>query len=78
VIGTVWQAPYAIDIGPALKKGKNRIEIKVANRWINRLIGDAQPGVEKLTWTALPTYTAEAPLRPSGLVGPVTLSLEAR
>jgi alpha-L-rhamnosidase len=78
VVGTVWQAPYTIDIGPALKKGKNRIEIKVANRWINRLIGDAQPGAQKITFTAMPSYNADAPLRPSGLVGPVTLQVEAK
>ena len=40
-IGTVWTAPYHIDILPALKSGKNKIEIEVANLWVNRLIGDA-------------------------------------
>jgi hypothetical protein len=74
-VGAVWQAPYVLDIGPALAKGKNRIEVKVANRWVNRLIGDAQPGAEKITYTAMPSYRADAPLRPSGLVGPVTLLL---
>jgi hypothetical protein len=37
------------------------------------LIGDAQPGAQKVTWTALPTYRKDAPLRPSGLIGPVTI-----
>jgi hypothetical protein len=45
----------------------------VANLWVNRLIGDQQPGAAKVTWTALPTYRVDAPLRPSGLIGPVTL-----
>ena len=45
---------------------------------VNRLIGDAQPGANKITWTALPTYTAAAPLRPSGLIGPVQLLAEER
>jgi hypothetical protein len=72
-VGEVWRAPYALDIGAALHAGKNTIEIKVANLWVNRLIGDAQPGATKVTWTAAPTYTADAPLRPSGLIGPVTL-----
>jgi hypothetical protein len=36
----------------------------VANLWINRLIGDAQPNAQKVTFTALPTYRADAPLRP--------------
>jgi hypothetical protein len=39
------------------------------------MIGDAQPGAERITWTASPTYTANAPLRRSGLIGPVRLLL---
>ncbi len=56
-----------------------RLNLRVlANLWVNRLIGDAQPamqqpGAQKVTFTALPTYRADAPLRPSGLIGPVTL-----
>jgi hypothetical protein len=53
--------------------GTNAIQVRVTNSWVNRLIGDAQPGATKVTWTAIPTYNADAPLRPSGLVGPVTL-----
>ncbi len=71
--GTVWKAPYSVDIGTLVKKRANDIEIRVANLWVNRLIGDAQPGAQKVTFTAAPTYTAAAPLRPSGLIGPVTL-----
>lgn len=72
-VGTVWHAPYRIDIGAAVKPGRNRIEVRVANRWINRLIGDAQPGATKVTWTSMPTYRADAPLRPAGLIGPVVV-----
>ena len=50
------------------------LQVKVANLWVNRLIGDAQPGAKKITFTAMPTYRADAPLRPSGLMGPVTLT----
>ena len=39
----------------------------------NRLIGDAQPGAKKVGYTVMPTYKADAPLRPSGLIGPVRL-----
>lgn len=62
-----------VDAGPFMRKGSNRIEVKVANLWVNRLIGDAQPGASKLTFTALSSYRADAPLRLSGLIGPVTL-----
>lgn len=71
--GTVWRSPYRLDVGSLLRKGSNAIEVRVANRWVNRLVGDAQPGATKVTWTALPTYRADAPLLPSGLVGPVQI-----
>lgn len=74
--GTSWHAPYRIDVSSFVKPGRNDIEIRVANLWINRLIGDAQPGAEKITWTSMPTYAADAQLRPSGLIGPVVLRKE--
>lgn len=73
LVGTAWHAPYRIDIGKAVKPGNNVLDVRVANLWVNRLIGDQQPGAAKVTWTALPTYRVDAPLRPSGLIGPVTL-----
>ena len=41
-LGVLWQAPFTLDIGPALKPGANRIEIAVTNTWHNRLVGDEQ------------------------------------
>jgi len=41
-LGVVWCAPWRIDISGALKEGENELEIEVANRWINRLLGDSQ------------------------------------
>ncbi len=41
-IGVVWCAPWRIDISAALNEGNNVLEIEVANRWINRLLGDSQ------------------------------------
>ncbi len=76
--GTLWKAPYRIDITSVAKPGKNNLEIRVANLWVNRLIGDVQPGAKPITFTTLKTYTAGAPLRPSGLIGPVKLEVEAR
>ena len=71
--GTSWFAPYRLDIGKLVKPGANMLEVKVANLWVNRLIGDQQPDAEKISFTAAPTYRPDAPLRPSGLIGPVTL-----
>jgi hypothetical protein len=73
MMGTVWRAPYDLDIGAALRSGDNRIDIKVADLWVNRLIGDAQPAATKVTYTSFPTYEPTAPLRPAGLMGPVML-----
>lgn len=72
-VGTLWHAPYRIDIGRQVRSGRNTVEVRVANLWMNRLIGDAQKGVGKIAYTIMPTYKAEAPLRPSGLIGPVRL-----
>ena len=71
--GTAWREPYRVDIGNHVQAGKNELTIRVANLWVNRLIGDVQPGATKVTWTSTPIYLPSAPLRPSGLMGPVTL-----
>jgi hypothetical protein len=71
--GIAWKPPYQLDIGALVVDGANTVEVRVANLWVNRLIGDAQPGAAKVTFTAAPTYKADAPLRPAGLIGPVVL-----
>ncbi|MGB5942930.1 MAG: glycosyl hydrolase [Leeuwenhoekiella sp.] len=38
--GTLWMAPFEIDITEFLRKGDNHLEIKITNQWANRLIGD--------------------------------------
>ena len=70
-VGIVWHAPYRVDVTSAMKPGANEISIKVANAWVNRLIGDQQPNAEKLTFTVIHPYKADSPLLPSGLLGPV-------
>jgi hypothetical protein len=43
-LGIRWTAPWQVDITEILKRKGNRLEIQVANLWINRLIGDeSQP-----------------------------------
>jgi hypothetical protein len=41
-LGTLWKAPFMVDITDASKSGVNHLEIKVINLWPNRLIGDEQ------------------------------------
>lgn len=72
--GIVWKQPFKLEISGLLKPGKNNLEIRITNLWVNRLIGDQQPGVEqKITYTTIPFYKADAPLLPSGLMGPVRI-----
>ena len=76
-VGTVWKKPFRIDLTEALKAGRNTVQVKVTNLWVNRLIGDAQPGVtSKITFTTMPFYRADSPLLPSGLLGPVRVLSE--
>lgn len=70
---TLWTPPFAADITRYLKPGKNKLEIKVINSWVNRLVGDAQPGAKKITYIAMPLFSPDSPLQESGLLGPVTL-----
>jgi hypothetical protein len=41
-VGVLWFPPYKTDITHWLKKGDNKIVIRVTNNWANRLIGDEQ------------------------------------
>lgn len=73
-LGVVWKQPFRVDMSDAVKPGDNKLEIKVVNLWVNRLIGDAQPGIkQKITYTTMPFYQANSPLLPSGLIGPVKI-----
>ena len=41
-LGVVWCAPWRVEITDVVRKGKNELEIDVANRWINRMRGDLE------------------------------------
>jgi hypothetical protein len=74
-LGTVWHAPYRVDATGALKPGLNELSVRVTNAWVNRLIGDEQPGTTtRYTFADIKPYKANSPLLPSGLLGPVRIS----
>lgn len=39
-VGTVWKKPYAIDITEFINNDINKLDVTIANTWINRIIGD--------------------------------------
>lgn len=41
-VGTLWKAPYRINLDGFVIKGNNTLEVKITNLWSNRLIGDEQ------------------------------------
>lgn len=73
-VGGVWTAPYRLNVTEFLKKGENKLEIKVVNNWQNRLVGDQHLGEDQRpTWTTFNLWKADSPLQSSGLLGPVEI-----
>lgn len=73
-LGIVWKTPFRVNVTEPFKQGENALVVKVTNLWVNRLIGDLQPGnTKKITYTTQAFYQANSPLLPSGLLGPVKI-----
>lgn len=71
-LGTLWKPPFRAEITSALQSGSNTLEIRIANLWPNRMIGDsALPEAERFTWSSYKPFTKDTPLPKSGLLGPV-------
>jgi hypothetical protein len=77
--GVLWKLPFSANITSALLPGKNKLEIKVTNVWANRLIGDQLNPQDKRYTEPMNTIHYDEPheqvLRPSGLLGPVKISV---
>ena len=72
--GTIWCSPWTIDVTPFLRKGKNTLEVSVANCLWNRLVGDAtRPETERLMQQTTPLAKPDDELIGSGLSGGVML-----
>jgi len=74
-MGGAWTPPYRVDITNALKPGENKLEVKVVNTWMNRLIGDDKIPPAQRKATALFGPDPKAGLEPSGLLGPVKVDV---
>jgi hypothetical protein len=73
-LGTLWMAPFHVDITDAARPGANVLEVEIVNVWNNRLAGDATlPPEQRRTFLQAPTVRAGSPLLPAGLIGPATL-----
>jgi hypothetical protein len=77
-LGTLWTAPWQVDLTGDLKPGRNKLEIEVVNLWRNRLIGDQdKPERDRITKSNVIPAKGEE-LFPSGLMGPVLIKLEMK
>jgi len=81
-VGILWTKPFKLNLKDYVQEGKNQIEIKVTNMWINRLTGDMNlPVEEKFCKTNRP-YILEGSemgdetfrIQDAGLLGPVTIN----
>ena len=76
-LGVLWCPPWRVAITDAVQPAGNALEIRVANFWPNRLIGDAAlPPEKRRTRTNVTKFKPDLPLNPSGLLGPVQLLRE--
>ena len=77
-VGTVWTAPWEIDINDHVVAGENTLQVHVANTWNNRLVADAKKPKEKRQSHVSQGYRFKpnAPLHKGGLLGPVRLKQE--
>jgi hypothetical protein len=74
-LGTRWIEPWQFDITAAAQSGQNVLEVDVVNPWQNRLVGDAKlPPEQRQTFLLRQTVPENLPLKPAGLLGPVTVS----
>jgi hypothetical protein len=70
--GLIWKDPFTIDVTGLIRKGANKIEIRVTNEWTNRLAGDMKSAPGKKILNS-PLFVRANSLNESGLIGPVKI-----
>jgi hypothetical protein len=73
-LGILWKPPFRLNATTALKRGTNRLEMRVTNLWPNRMIGDEQLP-DSMAWTRKrplparwPDWVLKGEPRPDGRV----------
>lgn len=51
-LGILWKAPFSVDVSGIAKAGRNDLEVKITNLWVNRIIGDEQLPAD-VEWTGV-------------------------
>ena len=82
-LGTLWTAPWHVDITNVMRASGNTLEIDVINLWVNRVVGDLNLPKEKRIAVTHDLFRFDmvrpiTPLIDSGLMGPVTIQREIR
>lgn len=65
-LGILWKPPFQVDVTGLLRAGENHLQIKVANNWPNRMIGDEQEP-EDCTWSHVISWPHDNQQEPVGL-----------
>jgi hypothetical protein len=77
-LGTLWTAPWRVDITDAVRPSGNLLEIDVVNLWVNRVVGDLNLPREKRILETHDVFRfgmvqPTTLLLDSGLLGPVAI-----
>lgn len=82
-LGELWSRPLTLEITDAVQHGDNTLTVEVATTWLNRMVGDLKYPKQFPNSKAVKNFntgvtfttklSAQTPLQPSGLLGPVTI-----
>ena len=67
--GIAWTAPFRVDISAAVAPGHNRVQVRVATPWRNRLIAEAAEPSGAIFDPMTAVFEPTAPILPAGLDG---------
>lgn len=73
-VGITWKAPFAVDLSAFARPGENELQVRIANVWANRMLGDrVDDAGQQYTSSNIPPDVQRSEPVPSGLLGPVRL-----